>query len=223
MNATRLMLLSAAVSAAWCVPADAQVRVQVGPRGVHVQQGQRYYQPGYQPGYVHPHPVQQFTYQFAGRQHLDRLAIELEQRANDLCWEMYRNYQRNPGWRETYAEAYKILQDAKHIHQLVHDQYRGTPNQDHIADDLHEVDQLFHHVERDVAHWQPDRAIAGRQYYNPHDPHGGHMAYHGDLPNKLRAFEDVLHHMMTDYGVRSRLGAAPVPPGSAGSPPPPRP
>ncbi|MEX0715477.1 MAG: hypothetical protein WD066_02775 [Planctomycetaceae bacterium] len=223
MNATRTILLSAFVCGVWSAPADAQIRVQIGPRRGYQQPAHAHQQPGViyqQPGHVHQQPVPQYTYQFGDRRHLDRLATQLEREANDLCWEMYRNYQRNPGWRDTYREAYQVLQDAKHIHELVHDQYRGARNEDHIADDLHEMDKLFHHIEGDVARWQPDRA--GRFHIDPHDPHGGHMHHHGDLPRKLKVFEDTLHHMMTDYGVRTRLGDPPAPggPGSGDAPPP---
>ncbi|MEX0715632.1 MAG: hypothetical protein WD066_03560 [Planctomycetaceae bacterium] len=160
------------------------------------------------------------TYDFGARGHLDHLAFRIEREANDACWEMYRNYQANPGWRETYAEMYKVLQDAKHIQQLVRDRYRATSDQDHIAADLREMDKLFHHVQDEVKRWQPDRAAGG---FHHHDPR---TAYHGDLFQKLSRFEETLHHLMTDYGVqRSNPQPAqgqPLAPGDSPPPLPPR-
>lgn len=43
---------------------------------------------------------------FGARSHLDELADTLQLQANDIAWEMYRRYQHNPGFQETYAEMH---------------------------------------------------------------------------------------------------------------------
>jgi hypothetical protein len=148
---------------------------------------------------------------FGARSHLDALSIDLQSRANAICWEMYNNYQRNRGWRETYAEAYKLLQDSKHIRQLVHAaEHHGARNElQHIAADLAEIDELFHHIEEDIARWRPARV----------DPHDHHFHAHPDLRTLVEDYEETLHHLMADYGVKSQL--PPAPGGNNDAPPPP--
>jgi len=150
------------------------------------------------------HTLGRARYMFGARRHLDTLADRLRREANTVCWEMYYNYQREPGYRTTYREMYKILEDSIHIHNLAHDDvhhytHHGTDNEDHIAEDLHDIDQLFHHVEDDIRYW------SSRNRYHRHD-----LAY------KMERLEITLHHLMEDYGVRSKR-PAPKPPG--GPPP----
>ncbi|MEZ6064209.1 MAG: hypothetical protein R3B90_00540 [Planctomycetaceae bacterium] len=156
-------------------------------------------------------PAYPQTFTYGARSHLEALSNDLQNQANAIAWDMYENYRSSPGYRETYRETYKLLQDAKHIHQLVwEEQYHHQHHeQDHIAADLAEIDQLFHHIEEDIANWRPAR-------YNPY-----HNA--GLLHQKIEQFEETLHHLMTDYGVNSQFGQgeAPPPGGGPGSPPPP--
>ena len=142
------------------------------------------------------HTLSRARYTFGARRHLDILADRLQREANAVCWEMYYNYQREPGYRTTYREMYKILEDSVHIHNLAHDDaHHETDNEDHIAEDLHDIDRLFHHVEDDIRHW------SSRNRYHRHD-----LAY------KMERLEITLHHLMDDYGVRSKR-PAPKPPG----------
>jgi hypothetical protein len=135
-------------------------------------------------------------YTFGARRHVDTLADRLRQEANAVCWEMYDNYQHERTFRETYREMYTLLQDAIHIHDLAHDDaHRGTDNEDHIAEDLHDIDKLFHHIEDDIEHW------SSRNRYHNHD-----LAY------RMERLEITLHHLMKDYGVQSKR-PAPKPPG----------
>ena len=83
-------------------------------------------------------------YSFGARRHLDTLADRLRREANTICWEMYDNYQHAHEYHVTYREMYTVLEDSIHIHDLAHDAaHRGTDNEDHIAEDLHEMDRLF--------------------------------------------------------------------------------
>ena len=147
------------------------------------------------------HTPRRSQYEFGARRHMDTLADRLQREANAVCWEMYYNYQHEPDYRTTYREMYKVLQDTIHIHDLAHDDaHRGTGNEDHIAEDLHDIDKLFHHVEDDIRLW------SSRNRY-----------HHHDLGHKMERLETTLHHLMKDYGVRSNR-PAPKPPGSPPNP-----
>lgn len=152
------------------------------------------------------------SYSFAARRHMDELANRLWQDANSICWEMHHNYRHNPGFRETYAEMYRVMKDAQHVHELVHDDYHlGRHSDDHIARDLHEIDQLFHHIEDDIRGWTSSRRF-GHGHYDHHD-YGHYVhghSYSDQLTRQMRRFESSLHHLMADYGVRSQLGEAPA-------------
>jgi hypothetical protein len=160
------------------------------------------------------------SYTFGARRHVDDLAARMARQANEICLEMHYNYRHNPGYRETYREMYQVLQDSKHIHELVHhDHYHHTRNRqdDHIARDLVEMDSLVHHIEEDIARWAPAHS---------HHAHGHHAMVHGQSQNLHRLmdqFAENLHHLMTDYGVKSQLGPggeAPPPDAGATAPPP---
>lgn len=146
------------------------------------------------------------AYTFGARRHLDTLADRLRREANTICWEMYDNYQHEREFRATYREMYTVLEDSIHIHDLAHDAaHRGTDNEDHIAEDLHEMDRLFHRIEDDIEHWS-----CGNRYHRH------------DLSHKMERFETTLHDLMEDYGVRSKR-PAPKPPGPTTPPKPPGP
>lgn len=125
---------------------------------------------------------------YGGFTHIDDLAIQLEEQANLMCLEMHYNYQHNPGYRETYREAYEILTTAKYIHGLEH-----AGNRDRIRQAVLELDPLFHHVQEDVRHWTR----------HDHRPLGG-----GSLKMKMVAVEETLHHLMNDVGATSQYGDA---------------
>ena len=149
--------------------------------------GTSYAQPGYE---NHPYDHQNYErteYSFGGFGHIDDLAMSLEQQANLLCWELHYNYQHNPGYRPTYREAYEMLQSAKFIHGLEH-----ARNRDRIREEVVRLDSLFHHIQRDVAHWTG---------------HHHRRVGRGGLTGKLEVFEETLHHLMDEVGVRSQPGA----------------
>jgi hypothetical protein len=133
------------------------------------------------------YPEHRVEYRFGGFSHIDDLAASLESQANLLCWEMYYNYQHNPGYRSTYREVYEISQVAKFIHGLEH-----AHNRERIREEVLRLDRLFHHVQRDVVNWT-----------GHHHRHVGR----GGLTSKLESFEETLHHLMDDVGVRSAPAA----------------
>ena len=134
-------------------------------------------------GHSHEHPTRTTRrINYGGFSHIDDIAIDLEQRANSLCLELHYNYQHNPGFNETYREAYEILTTAKYLHGLEH-----AGNHEKMRQVAGDLDGLFHHVERDVAHWT-----------GHHHRHIGH----GGLTAKLEDVEESLHHLMDDVGAR---------------------
>lgn len=138
-----------------------------------------------------PHAVRPYrrpTYVFGARQYTNELALQLKNQANAVCWEIHSRYHDHPRYGEIYGEMYKILQDAKHVHELAHSADVHSGAVDHIANDLHNIDKLFHHVQEAARPW-----MAG-------------SAHHGSgLAAKMGYFEETLHHMMKDYGVKSRI------------------
>lgn len=131
------------------------------------------------------------TYDFGGFSHVDRLAQQLESEANLVCLELHYNYQHNPGFQETYREAYEVLTTAKFIHGLEH-----SGNRDRMKESARELDALFHHVQDDVASWTA--------HHHRHVSPGG-------LTSKLENLEETLHHLMDDVGVRSGTVASAAP------------
>ena len=163
-----------------------------------------------------------YNYSYGGHSHLERMADQLWNAANAVCWEAHNNYQHERGFRETYREMYKLLQDSKHIKKLIHDsQYHPQPGlNDHIARDLHEVDELMHHIQDDVRRWHRD-LHRHDDYHSGHDHSVDRVYGHGDIKEKLGRLEHTVHHLMEDYGVKSKMAPPPGPTGGSGDPPPP--
>ncbi|MBD3675369.1 MAG: hypothetical protein HUJ26_17790 [Planctomycetaceae bacterium] len=124
-------------------------------------------------------PVQM---QFGGFSQVDDLASRLETLTNELCLDLHFNYSHNHGFRETYAEAYQILDVAKYIHAAEHQRDR-----DAIASKLGGLDELFHHIQDDVRGWS-----------RHHHRQVGSLG----ILTKMDYIESTLHHLMNDVGVR---------------------
>jgi hypothetical protein len=156
---------------------------------------------------------------YGGFSHIDDLAIELEQRARDILWEMHFHYRHNRDFDVTYAEAYSMLTQAKQIHSAEHRGDRRT-----IVRVARQLDELFHHVEDDVRTWRPSRRhFVGRVGYVGHGiGHGHGIGRGGALPEKMEAMELTLHHLMQDVGLNASSGDPPLP-GGVGTQPMPRP
>lgn len=129
---------------------------------------------------------------FGGFSHVDDLAAELTDQANDLCLELHYNYQHNAGFRQTYREAYELLTTAKYIHGLEH-----SGNREKLRQAVGELDVHFHHVQGHVTDWSGHH----------HRPVG-----QGGLTAKLEALEQTLHHLMDDVGVRPAAAGQQAPP-----------
>jgi hypothetical protein len=142
--------------------------------------------------YVAAKPVQ---IEAGGYAYVDDLSGRLERLANQLCLDLHYNYRHNPGFKETYREAYQILSTAKYIHDKEHQGDKAE-----VAHRLDELDSLFHHVQDEVSGWS-------RRHYRQVGEAGAQT--------KLELVEATLHHLMNDVGVKGVHGA----PEEAASPP----
>ena len=149
--------------------------------------------------YVPQTATQQTTYKpvavdFGGFSHTDDLASRLETLSNDLCLDLHYNYRHNPGFRETYDEAYQIFEVAKFIHAAEHQQDRKA-----MQERLQGLDEQFHHVQDDVRGWSRH-----------------HVRQIGDLGilSKMDMVESTLHHLMNDVGVQQGGSVQQAPPPS---------
>lgn len=200
------------LSALLSIPtADAQCRHN---RPVVIYPAQSYHNAHYGPHIAyHPHHVtshiqtaelppapEAITY--GAFSHVDELAVRLEILMNELCLDLYYNYSHNPGFHETYAEAYSLYQTARSIHAAEHNYDR-----EHVRRQLGGADALFHHIEDDVRGWT---RIPRRQI--------GTLG----IITKMEMAEDTLHHLMEDVGVAVAAGLEqpPVPQGLAVPPAP---
>lgn len=148
---------------------------------------------------VEPQPI---VARFGGYSHVDDLSSRLETLANSFCLDLHFNYQHNPGFAETYREAYQILTTAKYIHGSEH-----AGDREAIRETVGRLDNLFHHVVDDVRPWtrHTHREI-GLQTF------GG----------KINEMEALIHHLMYDVGVKPAHdeASAQAPPPATGTPSP---
>jgi len=135
--------------------------------------------------------------QFGSFSNVDDLAGRLESLSNEFLLDLHANYSHNRGFRETYAEAYQLLQAAQFIHAKEH-------HNDHhgIQRKLNGMDTLFHHVQDDVRGWS-----------RHHHRQVGRLG----ILSKMDMIESTLHHLMNDVGVQQ----APVPGAAVEQAPPP--
>lgn len=140
------------------------------------------------PRWGHP---QHRKYAYGARAYTVELGNLMEQQANAACVEMSDHYRHNRGYEQTYAAAYKLLQDSQHISGLIKQNYhRGSARkEDHIARDLFDMDRLLDQVEDDISRWT-----------------ARHGARRNDdtLRQILNDFEQTLDYLMVDYGVKNQ-------------------
>jgi hypothetical protein len=151
------------------------------------------------------HVVQQpLPVQFGSFSHVDDLASRLETLCNEFLLDLHYNYPHNPGFRETYAEGYQLLQVARFIHDAEHANDRAA-----IQSQLNGMDALFHHLQEDVRGWSR---------------HHHHQVGQLGMLSKMDMIESALHHLMNDVGVQqapppgSTIGGQAPPPAGFGGP-----
>jgi hypothetical protein len=121
---------------------------------------------------------------FGGMSHIDQLAENTRYLANHVTFDMWYNYQFNPGFQEIYAKCYAFRNLSYSIHDMEH-----TGQHVEMAAAIQEMDTIFHSLEHDIAGW----------YRTPRLQIG-----QGDIHYKMEMLEDVMHHLLHDAGVRSQ-------------------
>ena len=134
----------------------------------------------------------------AGREQLDELALEVQRKANELCWEMYLYHRHQADFRETYKAAREMWSLAGHIHELLH---RDPAPLGHVVKDMLELDQLVQLIENDVTQWTDTRIDLNlRSSPMRLMRRGGNMK---TLHAKVRALEDALRFLTEESNLSS--------------------
>ncbi len=141
--------------------------------------GKYYYRPQTSTRFRQPSQTEELR--FGGRGHMDDLSERLEAMVNETCLDMHYNYSHNRDYKQTYADAYKILEDAKWIHNR-----SNYSNNGEMRRRLMRMDDQIHEVEGDVRGW---RSSNRRDY--------GEVS----LNSRLRLIEATIHHLMYDAGI----------------------
>lgn len=156
-----------------------QGNVHVAPRyentegGFYVESGTYYYRPYGRRGPRIVIREGSFAY-------VDELAERLENELNLLCLDMHDNYRHNPGFSETYEEAYQMLDLARDIYASDHEHDREA-----IAQFVSELDPLFRHVASDIRHWNRRTR---------------HRWGQGGLQSKLNRIQPLIDHLTNTVG-----------------------
>jgi hypothetical protein len=151
--------------------------------------------PSHSHGHVHAPVIDQFgdVMPFPGVQvqgfgelgHIHELAANARYLANHITFDMFYNYQFNPGFQPVYAKCYAFRNLAYTIHDMEH-----AGNFVEMSAAIQEMDSLFHSLEHDVAMWHRVHRLQIGQ---------------GDLHYKMELLEDLMHHLMRDAGLRSQF------------------
>lgn len=131
-------------------------------------------------------------------EHVDRLAVEVRERANLVCWEMFQTGRFRPDYAQVYRDAKEVWSIAGHIHDLVH----NSGNLDRIQRNAAELNMMLGKVRMGIAQW--DNGFQG-----PHQP----CTF--ALKQRLAGLEQAVQHLMSDVGVPSQM---PMPNSMGGQP-----
>jgi outer membrane murein-binding lipoprotein Lpp len=129
-------------------------------------------------------------------EHIDSLALRLRSQTGRLAADLRYHYRHLNQYRHLYRDAVAMYRLADHIHTIVH----HGEDLDHVASDVRELDELFHHTE-DLVHeidFHDDHVDFGHWHFG-HGHHGHHG--HGSLRrlrDRLDSIEDTLHHLSDD-------------------------
>lgn len=160
------------------------------PGHYFVENGHEYYAPSLPQnsgGHLVAKPA---IVEFGGFARYQDLSGRLETLSNELLVDLHYNYQHNAGFKETYREAYQLLDVAKFIHAADHNRDGSA-----MREKLGGMDPLFHHIQNDVKGWS-----------RVHRKQVGSLG----VLTKMEMIEATLHHLMNDIGV-SENAAAPSP------------
>jgi len=131
-------------------------------------------------------------------EHVDRLAVEVRERANLVCWELFGTCRGRPGYDQIYRDAKEVWSIAGHIHDLVH----NSGNLGRVQRNAVELDQMLAKVRMQIAAWGDTNQF--------HGPFPGQTFV---LQQKLAGLEQAVQHLMSDVGVPRQM---PMPPAMGG-------
>jgi hypothetical protein len=157
----------------------------------YVEKGHEYYMPASPQGSGVHVVAKPAIVEFGGFARYQDLSGRLETLSNELLVDLHHNYNHNPGFKETYREAYQLLEVAKYVHAADHNR-DGAEMREKLA----QMDPLFHHLQSDVQGWS-----------RIHSKQVGTLG----VAAKLEMIEATLHHLMHDVGVPENAVAAPQP------------
>jgi hypothetical protein len=129
--------------------------------------------------------------QFGGYARYEDLSGRLETEVNRLCLDMFYNYRHNPGFDQTYREAFALLEACRFVHSREHQGDRNA-----VRDQVVQMDQLMHHVQGVVLQWS---RLHVRQVAS------------GGVIEKCSAVEAILHHLCYDVGIEPHGDDEPAP------------
>lgn len=128
--------------------------------------------------YANHKPVQ---IKYGGWSQYEDLSGRFEELCNEFCLDLYYNYQHNPGFKETYRQAYNLLTTAQWIHAPEHRNDRNG-----IKSRLKGLDAGYYGLLNDCQGWTRQQR---KQVGNLH------------VESKLDLIETSLLHLMNDVGV----------------------
>ncbi len=123
-------------------------------------------------------------------EHVDRLAVEVRERANLVCWELFGTCRGRPVYDQIYRDAKEVWSIAGHIHDLVH----NSANLSRIQRNAVELDQMLAKVRMQIAAWGDTNQF--------HGPFPGQTFV---LQQKLAGLEQAVQHLMNDVGVPRQM------------------
>lgn len=113
-------------------------------------------------------------------QHIDRLAMKMQQEARGVLREVRHHLRNTPQYRHLYNDVSQMYQLTAHIHELVHD---GASLQ-HMRADVSRLDELFHHVEELLDTVQRSRLVSQEDLQH--------------VRAALNEMGETLHHLQDD-------------------------
>lgn len=125
------------------------------------------------------------TVQAGSYQHIDELALEMQQQTRELYSEFKLHYRHVSDYRHLRSDGGKLFRLARHIHSVAHQ--HGSIH--HLESDIAKADRIFHQLEE----------LVDRIERRAHLGLGGHT--HGDLRHihtLMRSLESTLHHLQDD-------------------------
>lgn len=128
--------------------------------------------------------------------YIDELAIQMQNDASRVCWEMFHHFRAAPGYRVIYREAYEMYTTSRYIHSLAHHGAQMTT----VRRTVQGLDGLFHHLEGDFRGLKAWSESRHRHVSTAH------------LRTAMSRMNQTLHALYDAVGLHDRGAPPPVPP-----------